>query len=160
MSSLDADLAANQLPSFSLIIPNNCDSGHSCPGTTADDWLSNMVAKLQGSSALGKKSLIIITFDEGADSSNASCCGSGSGGGQVATVLISPLAKPGFQDSTPYSHYSLLKTILMAWKLRDLGETGPTSVQPIIAPWLPGSSMLLPQPVAQGYGDVPLVAGK
>lgn len=143
LTTLDSDMAANQLPSFSLIMPNYCDSGHSCPAETADNWVYNMVTKLQASTALGKKSLIIITFDEGAESSDASCCGLGPrGGGQVATILISPQAKPGFEDNTPYSHYSLLKTILMAWKLPELGQTGPSSTQPILAPWLPGASSL------------------
>ena len=42
-------------------------------------------------------------------------------GGQVAGVLISPTAIPGFNDTTAYSHYSLLKTILTAWNLPNLG---------------------------------------
>ena len=139
LTTLDSDLANNQLPNFAFIMPNYCDSGHSCPASTADQWVSNMVSKLQASPALGHKYLIIITFDEGSDSSHASCCGLPRGGGQVATVLISPLARPGFQDNTPYSHYSLLKTILAAWKLPGLGETGPSSTQAITAPWAPGS---------------------
>jgi phospholipase C len=139
LSSLKADLVSNQLPSFALIMPNNCNSSHSCSAKTADDWLYSMVNQLQSSPALGKKSLIIVTFDEGSEKSKASCCGLPSGGGQVATILISPLAKQGFQDNTAYSHYSLLKTILTAWKLPDLGATGPSTTQAIIAPWLPGS---------------------
>ncbi len=142
LTTLDSDLAANRLPDFSLIMPNYCNSGHSCPAETADNWVLDMVNKLQASPALGKKSLIIITFDEGSESSRASCCGLSGGGGQVATVLISPLAKRGFQDSTPYSHYSLLKTILMSWKLPELGQTGPATTQPMLAPWLAGTSML------------------
>lgn len=142
LTELDSDLAAGQLPSFSLIMPNNCNSGHSCPRKTADTWLYDMVTKLQASPALGQKSLIIVTFDEGGENSNSSCCGMGShAGGQVATVLISPLAKPGFKDNTPYSHYSILKTILMAWKLPDLGFTQPETTEPIIAPWISGVSL-------------------
>jgi phosphatidylinositol-3-phosphatase len=142
-TTLDSDLASNQLPDFSLIMPNNCDSGHSCPAQSADNWAFSMVSKLQSSSALGQKSLIVITFDEGSDGSHASCCGMGSSaGGQVATILISPLAKPGFVDGTPYSHYSLLKTILMAWKLPDIGQTELSATHPILAPWLPGTSLL------------------
>jgi phosphatidylinositol-3-phosphatase len=139
LTTLDTDLANNQLPNFAFIMPNYCDSGHSCPASTADQWVSGMVSKLQASPALGQKYLIIVTFDEGSDSSNASCCGLGSGGGQVATILISPLARHGLQDNTAYSHYSLLKTILAAWKLPDLGQTGPSSTQPILAPWVPGA---------------------
>src|SRR5512138_3442467 len=67
LTTLDSDLSKNQLPNFALIIPNNCDSGHSCPGETADNWLFSMVSKLQASPALGQKSLIVVTFDEGSD---------------------------------------------------------------------------------------------
>jgi hypothetical protein len=79
--------------------------------------------------------LIIITFDEGGDQSNASCCGLGSkAGGQVATVLLSPQAHQGFVDGTAYSHYSLLKTIITAWNLPDLGHTAEGEL--IEAPWI------------------------
>jgi hypothetical protein len=46
--------------------------------------------------------------------------------GRVATVLISPSVKKGFEDMTAYSHYSLLKTISAAWKLEELGHASPT----------------------------------
>ncbi len=115
-----------------------------------------MVNKLQASPALGRKSLIIVTFDEGSESSDASCCGLSGGGGQVATVLISPQAKPGFQDSTPYTHYSLLKTILMSWKLPELGQAGSASEQAIFAPWLPGTSWLPKVESATAVARVPM----
>lgn len=135
-SQLDSDLASNQLPNFSFIMPNLCNSGHSCSPGTADKWIGTMVTRLQASPALEKNSLIMITFDEGAESSTASCCGLGSkAGGKVATVLISPLAKPAFTDDTPMSHYSLLKTILLAWNLPNLGHTAAEETEPILAPW-------------------------
>ncbi len=131
LTQLDKDLAAGQMPNFAFIMPNLCNSGHDCAAATADGWLKAMVAKLQASSALGQNSLIIITFDEGVkkDASIRTR-------GQVATLLISPLAHPAFIDPAAYSHYSLLKTILAAWKLPDLGETGKNSTQMIQAPWL------------------------
>jgi hypothetical protein len=51
----------------------------------------------------------------------------------VAVVLISPTALPDMSDNTPYSHYSLLKTILMAWNLPALGNTA--QAQAITVPW-------------------------
>ncbi len=135
MTQLDTDLQANKMPNFAFIMPDLCDSGHDCTATTADNWLNDMVGKLQGSSALDKNSLIVITFDEAKGGDTAACCGQTSGGGHVATILISPLAKQGFQDDTAYSHYSLLKTILDAWKLPGLGQTVASIVQPIVNPW-------------------------
>ncbi len=134
-TELAADLQAQKLPDFAFIVPNLCNSGHDCNLVVADGWLKALVGSLQGSPALGNKSLIFITFDE-ASSDNSSCCGlSQSAGGRVAAILISPQAKSSFQDATPYSHYSLLKTILQAWKLPDLGFTANKETQPITAPW-------------------------
>ena len=136
LTQLDKDLAANQLPNFSLIMPNLCDSGHSCVAETSDNWLNAMVAKLQASPALGQNSLIIITFDEGVQDNTATCCGKTTKTkGQIPAVLISPLARQGFNDPAIYSHYNLLKTILAAWNLPGLGQTALDSVQPIVAPW-------------------------
>jgi phosphatidylinositol-3-phosphatase len=134
LTSLDDDLAANQLPNFLFIMPNMCNSGHDCDSQTADIWINNMVAKLKTSPALGKNSLIVITYDEGSEKSTGSCCGLGAkAGGQVATVLISPIAKQKFNDSTAYSHYSMLKMILSAWNLSDIGQS--SSAPQIEAPW-------------------------
>ncbi len=136
LAELDKDLATNQLPNFAFIMPNLCNSGHDCPLNIVDQWLNGMIGKLQASSALGNKSLIIITFDESRGNDTASCCGMGSNaGGRIATVLISPLAKPGFEDGTPVSHYGLLKTILLAWGLPELGKAKQEGTQPIVAPW-------------------------
>ena len=130
LTKLDSDLAANQLPNFSWIMPNLCNSGHSCDPTTADNWVNGMVTKLQASPALGQNSLIVITFDEGVEHGTTA-----NPRGQVPAILISPLARQSFTDVTSYSHYSLLKTILMAWNLPALGQTAQDSIQPIIAPW-------------------------
>jgi hypothetical protein len=136
LTQLDKDLAANQLPNFSLIMPNLCDSGHSCVAETSDNWLNAMVAKLQASPTLGQNSLIIITFDEGVQDNTATCCGKTTKTkGQIPAVLISPLARQGFNDPAIYSHYNLLKTILAAWNLPGLGQTAQDYVEPIVAPW-------------------------
>jgi len=87
--------------------------------------------------ALQKESsnyLIVLNWDEGKD--NASCCGlSKEAGGRIAVVLISPLVKNHFQDSTPYTHYSLLKTISKSWDVPYLGYAGQDSTPLILAPW-------------------------
>jgi hypothetical protein len=134
LTNLDSDLANNQVPNFSFIMPDLCNSGHDCSAAIADQWVGAMVAELQASPALGNNSLIIIAFDEGSTKDTGSCCGLPSpAGGQVAVVMISPSALPDMTDNTPYSHYSLLKTILTAWSLPALGQTA--QAQAIEAPW-------------------------
>jgi len=137
LADLDADLAAGSLPNFVFITPNLCNDVHDCGPDVADAWLGYWVPRL--SSALDPKAeaepyLIILTWDAG--ESNQSCCGLPKyAGGRVATVLISPLAKNGFQDDTPYTHYSLLKTIEAAWGLPYLGRAADENNAVITAPW-------------------------
>jgi hypothetical protein len=103
---------------------------------TSDAWLKTIVSELQASTAFGKNSLIIVTVDEADDKQTESCCGMGDqAGGRVATLLISPLANAPMQDPTAYSQYGLLKTILQAWNLPDLGNTAKPETSPILAPW-------------------------
>ena len=136
LTTLDGDLANKQLPNFSFIMPNLCNSGHNCSAGTADKWVQALLAKLQGSPALGQNSLIIIAFDEASDKDPTGCCGiSTPAGGHVAVVMISPSATQGYNDTTPYSHYSLLKTILTAWNLPALGQTDQAATMPVEAPW-------------------------
>jgi len=78
--------------------------------------------------------LLVMTFDEG--QGTHSCCGLPPlAGGRVATVFYSPLVKNGFEDSTPYTHYSLLKTISEAWGLPYLGHAVDDNNVLITAPW-------------------------
>lgn len=135
LGSLDSDLAKNQLPNFAFIMPDLCNSGHDCNLKVSDQWLKTMLDKLQTSPALGETWLIFIVFDE-SRSDNSSCCGlPNQAGGRVPAILISPQGKNGFQDATPFSHYSFLKTILSAWNLPDLGFTANPATHAITTPW-------------------------
>ncbi|MBI1856127.1 MAG: hypothetical protein HYR93_09740 [Chloroflexi bacterium] len=134
-TQLSADLAAGALPNFIFITPNLCNDAHDCDINIADDWLKTLMGQLQPAlDADGKPYLIIITWDEG--QGNRSCCGlPQEAGGRIATILISPQAQNGFQDETPYTHYSALKTIEQAWGLSFLGRAADESNTLIIAPW-------------------------
>jgi hypothetical protein len=84
--------------------------------------------------ASGKPYLIIVTWDEG--QGDHSCCGlPDSAGGRIATILVSPEAKNGFEDETPYTHYSVLKTIAESWRLEYLGHAADEENVLITAPW-------------------------
>jgi phosphatidylinositol-3-phosphatase len=140
---LEKDLAAGSLPDFVYIMPNSCVStddiysNPDCNLALADDWLSGVMGMLLDyltPRAASEPYLIILTWDEGQGSH--SCCGlPAEAGGRVPTVLISPLARNGYKDSTPYTHYSLLKTIESAWGFSYLGHAAdPTNVI-MTAPW-------------------------
>ena len=135
LTQLDADMAANALPNFVFITPDICNDAHDCPVSTADAWLGDIMPKLQNFlDASGQPYLIVLTWDEG--QGDHSCCGlPEKAGGRIPVVLISPQVKTGFQDDTPYTHYSLLKTISAAWHLPYLGHAADPENVLITAPW-------------------------
>jgi phosphatidylinositol-3-phosphatase len=54
-------------------------------------------------------------------STGAGCCNDAAGG-QVSTLVISPLVKRGYRSTIAETHYSLLRTIEEIWGLSFLGE--------------------------------------
>lgn len=106
LSQFNSDLANNQLPNFSYLVPNLLDDAHDGPLQLADAWLQQNVAPLISSSAFQKDGLLIIVFDE-VDTSDST-----NGGGHVAAFIISPKAKQGYQSTTLYQHQSTLRLIL------------------------------------------------
>jgi hypothetical protein len=133
LEQMAADLQSGYYPDFAFITPNLWNSAHDGPLEDADAWLGRIVPQLMQPPAYDGRSLIIITWDEG--QGNHTCCGLETGGGRIATVFISPLVKQGFQDDTPYTHYSILKTISTAWNLPVLGHTADESTKLIEAVW-------------------------
>jgi phosphatidylinositol-3-phosphatase len=135
MTQLDVDIAANAIPNFVFITPDICYSTHECTMELADGWLKETVEKLYPVlNATGEPYLIIVTWDEG--QSDGSCCGlPEKAGGRVPTLLVSPQVKSNFLDVTPYSHYSILKTISAAWGLPYLGHAADADTNLIVNPW-------------------------
>jgi len=124
MTQFATDISRNSLPDYAFIVPDLENDAHDCPPgmssctdtqtlANADQWLANNFTPLLASSAF-KNSLLIITFDESifTDFSH--------GGGQVATVLVSPLAKPGYQSTTFYQHESTLRLMMEGLGVKDL----------------------------------------
>jgi phosphatidylinositol-3-phosphatase len=120
LNELPEDLASGSLPNFVFITPNICNSAHDCDQKTADTWLGPWVEQLQAYPGMRDEGLIILTWDEG--QGNHGCCGIDPAGGRVATVFISNRVKPGLQDDTPYTHYSILKTISAAFDIPYVGK--------------------------------------
>jgi phosphatidylinositol-3-phosphatase len=163
MSALKGDLASEKsTASFSYIAPGPCDDGNPAPCApgkadgmvAADGFLQKVVPEILASKAYKQNGLLTITVDnapatgEYADSS--SCCGqpkfpnlpaptgvaklSGSGGGQVGLLLLSPFVKKGgglVQET--YDHFSLLATIEEVFGLGKLGYAGGAEVKPFSA---------------------------
>src|SRR5215211_2408005 len=135
LTALQTDILVGTLPNFIFITPNLCNSAHDCSLDVTDAWLGNLLTQLVPAlDAQGPNYLVVLTWDEG--QGNHSCCGlPAEAGGRIAVVLISPLVKNNFEDLTPYTHYSLLKTISSAWGLPYLGHTREENNVLITAPW-------------------------
>jgi len=105
-SQFTADRSAANLPDYSFIVPNLCDDAHDCSLGTADTWLKTNIDPLIQSAQFQKDGLLIIVFDE-ADTLDFT-----SGGGHVAAVIVSPLAKRGYKSIAFYQHQSVLRLVL------------------------------------------------
>ena len=124
-----ADLANNQLPVFSCIVPNAEHDAHDCPSggqscsdslklSTADAWLKNNLRPLLSSALFQKDGLLVMVFDEAATSDSSY------GGGHVAMLMVGPAVKPAYQSSAFHQHQDTLRLLI--------NSTG--------APTAPGSS--------------------
>ena len=113
-SQFSTDLANNQLPNYSFVVPNRLNDAHDCPAgqstctdadklAAADNWLQTNIAPLLANPTFQQDGLLIITFDESADTDTAN------GGGQIATVVISSNVKSGYQSTRFYQHQSALR---------------------------------------------------
>ena len=162
---LKRDLESGDLPNFALIVPNQCNEMHglSGEGVPADCQSANkpglirrgdkaagdLVDDIQASAAWkGRDNVaIVITFDESGDKGREGCCGvtpgaaSNFGGGHIPTVVITNHGPRGVKDQTPYSHYSLLRTIEDAFGIDEhLGHAadGVGGVKPMVRLFAPG----------------------
>ena len=134
LTQLAADMQANTVPNFVWITPNMCNTMHDCSVGTGDTWLKTWVPAILQSPAWKDNGALFITFDEG--SGPAGCCGNAAGG-RLATLVISPLGRPGFSSDVPYSHYSLLRTIEAAWKLPLMGQANCDCALPMADFFMP-----------------------
>ena len=135
LTALQTDIETDSLPNFLFIKPNICNDSHDCSLDVSDAWLTNLLATLiPALDVTGESYLVVMLFEEG--QGNHTCCGLPEpGGGRVPVVLYSPLVKNGFEDPTPYTHYSLLKTISEAWGVEYLGHAANDNYMLIQAPW-------------------------
>ncbi len=122
--SLAADLAANNVPNFSFIVPNQCNDMHGlaqCPNkqtniSVGDTWAAGTVSAIRQSPAWASgNNAIVVVWDEGV--STQGCCDANDGGGRVPAIVITNHGPRGLSDGTPGNHYSLVTTIQQAFGL-------------------------------------------
>jgi phosphatidylinositol-3-phosphatase len=112
-----------RVPRYVWVTPNLCHDGHDCGAGEASTWLTSFVAQVTSSAAWRDGGVLLVTWDEGFDSS-AVVNGRvvpGGGGGHVLTLVISPAVARGKVVAAPLNHYSLLATVEDALGLPRLG---------------------------------------
>jgi hypothetical protein len=153
LTQLPADLMHYATtPNYVFITPNLCNDGHDKPCVdgkpgglvSADAFLRQWVPQILSSPAYQRDGLLLILFDEaefGASSADTTaCCNelpgpnsplpgiTGPGGGRVGAVVLSKFVRPGTLVTTPYNHYSLLRTIEDLFGLDHLGFAGQSGL--------------------------------
>ena len=114
------DLANGTLPNYSFITPNMCDDAHDCALSVADNWLKTNIDPLIKSAQFQTDGLLIIVFDESANDSTH-------GGGHVAAIIVSPLAKSGYKSTTFYQGASVLRLMLEGLGVKTLPGAAATA---------------------------------
>lgn len=146
IDQLFKDIDTDKLPAYAQIVPNQCDDMHGLHGdnvlpdcqshagliSRADKYLALLMGKLMRSSAWkgAGNMAIVITFDEDDDrvGGPTGCCGTPDGGGLIPTVVVTNHGPHGLVDTTPYNHYSLLRTTERALGLTEfLGHAADKS---------------------------------
>lgn len=99
-----ADLAADSLPDYSIIVPNLKHDAHDGTPAAADQWLQQNIGPLVNSAHFqpGSNSVMFITFDNG----------DGDAQGQVFTAVVGENVIPGVKADTPFHHENTLRTIM------------------------------------------------
>jgi len=139
--ALERDIAADALPNFAQIVPDQCDDMHgraSCRDGTelvkrADATLGRIVKQIMATPMWkgAQNCAIVVTFDEdGGDSLNLNSwlAKLPSAGGWIATIVITNHGPRGLTDATAYDHYSLLRSLEGAFGLSGhLGHAAAAS---------------------------------
>ena len=132
LGRLSADERSGALPRFVWITPNLCHDMHDCDPASGDRFLAGLVPGLL--KAMGPRSLLILTWDEG--SSGNGCCRLAHGG-HILTVLAGPAARAGARLGTPSDHFSTLALIEDLFRLPRLGGAAcrcTPSLAPLLRP--------------------------
>lgn len=110
-SEFAGDLASDNLPDYSIIIPNLKHDAHDGSPAAADAWLHQNIGPLIASKHFqaGSNSDLFVTFDNG----------DGDEPGQVLTVVAGANVIPGVKVDTPFRHENTLHTIMELLGLDD-----------------------------------------
>jgi acid phosphatase len=119
-----ADAAAGRLPSVTFYKPQGNLNQHAGYANVADGdvHIAELIGKLQ-QSPQWPRMLIVVTYDENGgfwDHAPVPVADRWGPGTRVPALIVSPLAKKGFVDKTPYDTASILRFVTRRWNLAPL----------------------------------------
>ena len=119
-----ADAAAGKLPSVTFYKPQGNLNQHAGYANVADGdaHIAELIGKLQ-TSPQWPHMLIVVTYDENGgfwDHAPVPVGDRWGPGTRVPAIIVSPLAKKGYVDKTPYDTASILRFATRRWKLEPL----------------------------------------
>jgi hypothetical protein len=117
-------------PALSFIAPDACHDGSAGPCepgkqggvATAEAWLKLVVASIIDSEAYSDGGMVVITSDHSAAEPKVARA-------KVGALVLSPYVAAGATVDKQYDHYSLLKTIAIAFGVDPLGKAAASSVK-------------------------------
>jgi len=124
-----------RLPTFLLVIPDQCHNAHDCAVDVGDDWLSQVVPLLtSGPDYRAGRTAVVVTWDEGAGGKFGQRCQRDRDRScHIVTVVISPTTRPGTRSPVRFDHYSLLETteglLGIGTRLGHAGDTRTRSMR-------------------------------
>jgi len=113
------DLAAGDLPDYTIIVPNLKDDAHNGTPQAADRWLEANIGPLVDSPYFqaGGTNVMFITFDNGEHDEQ----------GQVFTAVVGQGVIPGVKVNTPFRHENTLRTIMELLGLKNYPGASATA---------------------------------
>jgi phosphatidylinositol-3-phosphatase len=117
LDQFHADVAADAIPAFSLLIPDQTHNMHDCPGggrsctndqkvQAGDQWLQQELDPLMNTPSFQSGDMVVIvTWDESWDNDSVH------GGGHIPVVIMGKSVKPHYASTTFYQHESILRFV-------------------------------------------------
>ncbi|HEY1951463.1 MAG TPA: alkaline phosphatase family protein [Gemmatimonadaceae bacterium] len=115
------DARAGALPNYAFYSPNMFNDGHDTPLETSTIWLRKFVDSLRGTAGMRKRTLLMITWDEGGGDDLRS--------NRVLAIVLGNGIVPG-RYSERLTHYSLLRTIEDNFGLQPVAD-GDANADPL-----------------------------
>ena len=132
----NTDVANNNLPTYSWIVPNKCNDMHDCASgvnkiTAGDTFIRDQMTKIMATPDYQNGSTVVfVTWDEGVEGGrpfNEDCLAPANLSDEschVATVVASRWVTPGTTSNQFFTHYGLLKTTEKLMGLPYLAHAG------------------------------------